>query len=280
MTGSPPRIVVGFDGSPDAHLALTWAAETARLSGQRLAVIVVCSDMDPVVGDFHARSEEAAEEARQDAAVHLHGLDLDESLVAVRHGPVVPELLRAAHDAAILVIGSEGHGVALGTVSGSVSQHLVRHAPCPVVVVRETRSPNVRRIVVGVDGSEESIKALRFACERARLTGETVTAVHGYTTIGTRMVSVSGRDLAEAARTAASKLVARACAEVRRDFPGVEIEPEAIALRAGQVLAHSSVVASLLVVGSRGRGAFADMLLGSVSQHVLHRAQCPVAVVR
>ena len=73
-------------------------------------------------------------------------------------------------EAEMLIVGSRGHGWTAQTFS--VSQHLVRHAPCPVVVVRPPASPDADRIIVGLDGSEESIAALRFACHRACLTNE------------------------------------------------------------------------------------------------------------
>jgi nucleotide-binding universal stress UspA family protein len=76
------------------------------------------------------------------------------------------------------------------------------------------------------------------------------------------------------------RLLAEAVAGVQADHPDVHLEPEAIPVVAWRALADASAAATLVVVGSRGRGAFTGMLLGSVSQQVLHHAQCPVAVVR
>lgn len=279
---SPSGVVVGFDDSPEAEVALTWAAGYAGMLGLPLTVVLVGTNMDPIVGDFRARTDESVEDWRLTAGVRLHELDVAQSSVVVRHGPVVPELLEASRDAAMIVLGSSGHSLAAGTFTGSVSQHVARHAHCPVAVVRETRSPHVRRIIVGVDGSEESLKALRFACERAQLTGESVTVIHGYTSLGSRMVSATGssRDPGEVGRTAAHELVKGVCAGVARDYPSVEVVPEAIPVRAAQALVDASGAATLVVVGSRGRDAFTELLLGSVSQHVLHRAECPVVIVR
>jgi nucleotide-binding universal stress UspA family protein len=200
----------------------------------------------------------------------------------VRLGPVVPQLLRAATDAAMLVVGSSGHGLAAGTVTGSVSQHAARHAACPVVVVRPPRSPHARRIVVGIDGSRESQRALRFACERAETTGENVVAVHGYHSMSLRWLTLDGGASAPLLRrmAEADRFVAEETAGFAIDFPGVEIATEAIAVRPAELLVTCSASASLVVVGSRGRDAFAEMLLGSVSQHLLHHAECPVCVVR
>jgi len=87
-------------------------------------------------------------------------------------------------------------------------------------------------------------------------------------------------DLADRHQREAEQLVAEACAAARSAYPDVDVEPEAIPVRPGPVLVDASAAASLVVVGSRGRGAFTGLLLGSVSQHVLHHALCDVAVVR
>jgi nucleotide-binding universal stress UspA family protein len=287
MAEHSPRIVVGYDGSPGADTALDWAVTgpSAPARGADVEVLIVGTAMDPVIGDFRRRNDElvaawsAAAECRLAAQPVRPG---ERRAVVVRHGPVVPELLRAAHGAAMLVVGSTGHGLATGTMAGSVSQHLARHAPCPVVVVRPRHSRALDRIVVGVDDSPEAELALRFACEQARRAGATVCAIHGYLTPLTHVVTTDGTETATAARhrAAAEQLVTRLCARVGADFPDVGLAPEAVPLHARQILVDASDSASLVVVGSRGRDAFAELLLGSVSQHVLHHAHCPVAVVR
>lgn len=282
MTTHTPRIVVGYDGSADAETALTWAAATAGEQKLPVDVVVVATQMDPIVGEYRAHEDEAAEERRRSALQRLEELDVAESRVEVCHGPVVPELIRASAGASMLVVGSTGHGLTTGTLTGSVSQHVARHADCAVVVVRPQRSPHARRIVVGVDGSAESGRALRFACERALATGESVTAVHGYTSLSTRMLNLDPAGTGSVARRVAlaNTFVADICSDLTLTYPGIEIEPEAIAVRPDHVLVDASGAASLVVVGTRGRDAFAELLLGSVSQYVLHHAQCPVAVVR
>lgn len=275
-----PRIVVGYDGSADAEAALAWGVETALAQDNVVEVVIVTTPGEAA----HRRVEDAPpEEApRISALKRLAELGAADSSVVARRGPVVPELLEASEGAAMLVVGSAGHGLATGTLTGSVSQHLARHAGCPVVVVRPQRSPHARRIMVGVDGSVESERALRFACERSRRTGENVVGVHGYHSPTTRMLALDPAATGEVARTitAAERVAAELCAEVAKDYPGIEIEPEAIAVRPGPLLVSVSATASLVVVGSRGRDAFAGLLLGSVSHHVLHHAACPVAIVR
>jgi nucleotide-binding universal stress UspA family protein len=190
-------------------------------------------------------------------------------------------LLDAAADAGLLVVGSRGHGQVAGLVAGSVSQHLARHAACPVVVARPVAHPAASRIVVGVDGSGGSDAALEFACRRAELTGENVVVVHGWrdgSATGTTRREVPEQFMERIAEE--ERQLSEAVAGVQGDHPDVRLVPEAIPVVAWRALADASAAATLLVVGSRGRGAFTGMLLGSVSQQVRHHAQCPVAVVR
>jgi nucleotide-binding universal stress UspA family protein len=196
-----------------------------------------------------------------------------------RTGHVVSRLLLEALAADMLVVGSKGHGWAAESAGRSVSQSLARLAPCPVVVVRPAARP-AARIVVGVDGSAESRAALEFACRRASLTRETVVAAHSWKP-GRANVDLRGqlpRKLAERS-LAADTALAECVGELRADHPTVELEMETVALPPALALTEASATASLVVTGSRGRGVLTGLLLGSVSHHLLHRAQCPVAVV-
>jgi nucleotide-binding universal stress UspA family protein len=161
-------------------------------------------------------------------------------------------------------------------VLGSVSQHVTRHASCPVVVVRAPYHPDAERVVVGVDGSTGSRKALEFAFDHASRSGAPVTAIHAWRD-GARGDAREG--LVEEIR-AAERILAEALAGFADQYPDVKVTTEAVPVVPQRVLADASQAASLVVVGSRGLGAFAGLLLGSVSQSVLHHAQCPVAVVR
>jgi nucleotide-binding universal stress UspA family protein len=138
---------------------------------------------------------------------------------------------------------------------------------------------NVRRIVVGVDGSSSSMTALRWAIHQARLTGCVVEAVTAW-----RLPSSYG--LAPPAEKAmdfegdAHKILADALNEVSGEASGVVICPSVMEGHAADALVRAARGADLLVVGSRGHGGFAGALLGSVSQHCVHHAPCPVLVIR
>jgi nucleotide-binding universal stress UspA family protein len=281
MTEEPGRIVVGYDGGRDADLALRWAIRTAHLEHRPLRVVVAASAMDPVLlPGFHERTEQLAAQWRGRAEKVLAEAGLAEADVEVVHGPTLRVLLKAVRPEDLLVMGSLGHAPFVETVGGSVSQHLARHACCPVVVVRPAHRPAAHRIVVGVDGSPESLAAARFACARARSTGEPVVVLHGYRVLP----FVDGepdehRHVADRQHRLDARLE-EWLEPVRAAYADVALTARAVPGEAPLLLAHESASASLLVVGSRGRDAFADLLLGSTTQDVLFHARCPVAVVR
>ena len=279
MSENTKSIVVGYDGSDDADAALHWAAATAILENRAVHVVIV-DDVDALTAaSLSWRSELGAELAARAEHVMKEAGVVDGSTER-RSGHVVASLLERAQAAFMLVVGSRGHGWTAETTAGSVSQHLARHATCPVVVVR-TPAHSASRIVVGVDGSGGSTAALEFACCRAELTGEPVVAVRGWKASGA-LVDRSGNIPASVMEPAEGEelLLAESTAGVRATHPDVVFDQEVIAVAPGQALVDASLTASLVVVGSRGRGAFAGMLLGSVSHDVLHRAHCSVAVVR
>ena len=277
MSESKRDIVVGYDGSPEADLALRWAARTASLTKSPLRALMV-DDL------YAAQWVGSSRESESDLAAHADRI-LEEvgakGQLERRSRTIVPELLEAARDASMLVVGSHGHGRVAEALIGSVSQHVARHASCPVVVVREPAQTQAARIVVGIDGSGGSAEALEFACRRAELTGEAVVAVHAWK-IG--QVLVDGRGLLPETIGPMlddhELLLSESVAGVRADHPDVTLVEEAVAVAPGQALVDASETASLVVTGSRGRGAFAGMLLGSVSHEVLGRAHCPVAIIR
>jgi nucleotide-binding universal stress UspA family protein len=141
-----------------------------------------------------------------------------------------------------------------------------------------TKTMKQQRIVVGVDGSEPSRKALRWAIEQARTTGATVEAVCAWelpASYGWALV-IDPDDLAKAA----DEVLTETVAQVAGEQTDVTIRPFVIASHPASALVQQAADADLLVVGSRGHGGFVGGLLGSVSQYCVHHAPCPVVVVR
>ena len=136
------------------------------------------------------------------------------------------------------------------------------------------------RVIVGVDGSPHSDRALSWACRRAESCGDTVRAVC------TWPLGASGEDwtpqpgVKPEGQRYAEQIVGKAVERARRDHPSVKVETVVVQGHPGHVLVDMSADADLLVVGSRGRSEVTGLLLGSVSQHSVHHAHCPVTVVR
>jgi nucleotide-binding universal stress UspA family protein len=140
-------------------------------------------------------------------------------------------------------------------------------------------SGSARRIVVGIDGSPSSLAALQWAARQAEFTGSVLEVLIVWQwpmSYGFAMPVASDFHPA----TDAGKVLDNAIGEVRKVHPEVEIRSSIIEGFPAQVLAEASKDAELVVVGSRGHGEFAGLLLGSVSEHCMTHAHCPVLVMR
>jgi nucleotide-binding universal stress UspA family protein len=283
-TDGSAKVIAGYDGSPDAKRALVWAADLARSKKAPLRVVVA-------MGDFRLRRVteldvewERVHEAdlTADAQAAVAALDLeDASLEVSKHGPA-PAVLDEADQASVIVMGSRGHGRLASAFVGSVSQHIAQHAACTVVVVREASDPHQDTVVVGVDGSDGGRPALDFAFEHASRTGAPVTALYVSENLrgrlgAARQEAVSPEDTE---LTAAEPVVAEALRPYAEKYPDVPVHRELAYGSAVRSLSDASEHAALVVVGSRGRGAFESLLLGSVGQGLLHHAHCPVVIAR
>jgi nucleotide-binding universal stress UspA family protein len=285
---SVETIVVGVDGSPESLGALRWAAAEAVLHGAR---VVALTARGPGTGGQAAPAEQGGAEgspvdARSAPDGHIASAlgpapAVDVEARIVEDAPAAA-LLDAATSADLLVVGARGLGGFRGLLLGSVSQTCLHHAPVPVVIVRggDGLGTPSGRIVVGVDGSEPSRVALRWAIAEARLRGARVEAVHAWQVpyVGgdpylaggfyPGLIETAGSDTLQAAIDA-------------EDTSGLArpVEPILTAGGAAGALLDAAKDADLLVVGSRGRGGFASLVLGSVSHHLAHHATCPVVVV-
>jgi len=281
-------IVVGYDGSSHAATALRWAA--ARAASERAALHVVYvarTSMDGyVVADrpldlVTDMGEQVLETGRDlveslDLAIHVSTeLKHLESASAA--------LIEASRGARLLVVGSRGRGGFAGLMLGSVSIAVAAHATCPVAVVRRTseRDATIGPVVVGVDGSPTSSLAVDFAFDEAARRHATLVAVHAWdmpTPLGAAPPWMP--DELEEARMAEKVLLSEGLAGHSERYPEVEVRALVVRGTPARAVLAAAEEAELLVVGSRGRGGFRGLLLGSVSQAVLHHASSPVVVVR
>jgi nucleotide-binding universal stress UspA family protein len=276
---SAGRIVVGVDGSETSEQALRWAAGQSRLTGQPVHAITtwqvpvsydgwVVDDVD-WAGEAAGTLQKSVENvlgAADAAAVAQH---------AVRGHPARVLVEETGDPGDLLVVGSRGHGEFAGLVLGSVSLHVVAHAACPVVVVHG--AADRRRtggIVVGVDGSPESKAALRWAARQARAAGGPLHAVLvGELSLAYGVVDRPEPDWAAHAERTLSAAVDDALGE-----DAASVHREVLEGPPAEMLLRRATDADLLVIGSRGRGGFTGLLLGSVSQHAAAHAPCPLVV--
>jgi nucleotide-binding universal stress UspA family protein len=283
-------VVVGVDGSPHAEEALVWALQEGRRRDLPVrAVSVWHPDGTPeqiqrfagprAVAEFRAGLERQVATGVRAEAERVRAADVTVT-TEVRYGHPVQELIREAGVGSLLVVGSRGRGSVTGSVLGSVSQSCAQYAQGTVVVVRG-RLPDTaaRRVVAGVDGSPQSVRALRFAHDAAALRGAVLEVVHTWTVpyLGfTGPVPWPQEVLDEVEEQASATLkdsVRRAAVDARAQVKSYLVQgPTAPSLLA------AAEGADLLVVGCRGYGGWKGLLLGSVSTQCVTRAPCPVAV--
>jgi nucleotide-binding universal stress UspA family protein len=291
MSSHTGPVVVGYDGSEASRAALQWA--TAQAVRERAPLRIVQSyelvvAMRPSPGavvsleELQAAHKQGLESVAESIRLRNPGLVVSSVLVPE---PAAVTLVTESETARTVVIGTRGLGGWSGLLVGSTSVQVAAHAQCPVVVVPADVRPRAREtatVVVGVDGSKISAEAIAFAFDQAEATGAKVLAVHAWHSPASTYDGGLGPlmfdpvEIEEASRV----LVAESIAGAVADHPDVEVETRLISGQRARALLMAAESADLLVVGSRGRGGFAGLLLGSVSQGVLHHAHCPVAIVR
>ncbi|MGW2741876.1 universal stress protein [Streptomyces sp. NPDC001450] len=283
---SPP-VVVGVDGSPSGLEAAAVAAREARFRGCGLKVVhaLVWPAMEVPLGPDEEGLRYAAGQLVAEAVEHARsvapGIEVGNAVVT---GAPLTVLEAQSRTAALLVVGSRGLGGFAGLLLGSTAVHLAAHGRCPVMVVRD-RPDGTGPVLLGVDGSPAGEAAVEFAFTEAALRGTGIVALHAWTPWSVPVspppdpsepYALAPGVLAEGER----RLLAEAVAGWQERYPDVPVEHTVVRGGAREALIEASARAGLLVVGARGRGGFTGLLLGSVSQAVLHHAHCPVAVVR
>jgi nucleotide-binding universal stress UspA family protein len=279
-------IVVGIDDSPAARTAVQWAARDAELRNVPLTLV-------------HAVSPEVSTWLRTPVPAGVlrwqqeHGRRLvDEALKVVeaasrRGGPAaihteiltsgaVPTLIDLSKDAEMLVTGAQGSGRWPGRLLGSVSSALLRHAHCPVAIIHEA-PPMPGPVLLGVDGSPASELATAIAFDEASRRNVGLTALHAWSDLD--VSEWPGVDW-PATQSMAEEVLAERLAGWQERYPDVGVSRTVVQAQPARQLVEQSAGTQLVVVGSRGRGGFAGMLVGSVGEAVAQMAQAPVIVAR
>lgn len=289
----PERIVVGIDGSDLSIAALRWAGEEAVLRDATLLIVSAWSM--PVLaypagptgvfldsGPFETEARRLVE----DAVTRLRS-DLGDRAVRVETSVVCERaasaILERSEDASLVVIGSRGRGGFASLVLGSVAVACIHHCRVPVVVIHEAGYlPGCGDVVVGIDDSAGARAALRWAAIEAVRLGRRLVVVHGWELPDTMPQGSAGYGpLVEDSFTEVGERLLEVT--VMKELADLAERPEiltrAVPVDAVGALLAEAEDAGLLVVGSRGRGGFTGLLLGSVSQQCVHHATCPVVVV-
>jgi nucleotide-binding universal stress UspA family protein len=285
-------IVVGVDESSGAAAALRWAAAERAVDDCELTAVLCWTYLeqhrsqpnqhfDAEYGDAAARQalDTIVEQVLGGEAAHVQRRTVNDHTARA--------LLAASADADLLVLGARGLSGWREVIVGSVTRQCLHHATKPVAVIRQrpdepqpSHTTDANRVVVGVDGSEASLQALHWALDEARRRRAVLTAVHVWTApyIGPELVPAAAYDTDEHDRRGREVLESAVAAA---DTSGLAAPVEQLVVSGGAAatLAGAADGADLLVVGSRGHGGFAGLLLGSVSDHVVHHAACPVVVV-
>jgi len=310
------RVLVGMDGSPGSEMALRWALREAALwaaarhgrgDGDERPVVtaLLAWTVDELPRDVPRATRTVDREglARVAAqalersiervgAAAVPALELRRSVV--RDEPV-SALVGAAADADMIVVGERGLGPLRRATGGSISQGVVHHARVPVVIVRPAKdrddrdeeteenamrlADDRRPVVVGVDGSGPSLCALRWAARAAAVRQVPLRVLHawgGYDPLYTDVLAAAQDSLARQAR----EIVDRAVKVGLDDIADVTVEPVVSSESAVRALLRESGDAQLLVLGSRGLGGFARLMLGSVSHQCILYGASDIAVVR
>ncbi|WP_457965326.1 universal stress protein [Arthrobacter sp. D1-29] len=307
-SSAPRGIVVGVDGSDHGQCALVWAAREAERRRRPLHIVTAysvpifaASGLDggyATVDDSVIR--EGAEAIVKQALDKVAGYNIDVD-ASVENGDAAGVLLELSETAELLVFGTRGRGGFVGRLLGSVSSALPAHAKCPTVTVplicadRLGETTEDRRIkaeqakaghqrvenvvVVGVDGSEQARVAVLEAAAQAERLGATLRVICAVPQYSGSLAWVPAPMDRKALFEDIQVQLDAGMAWLKSHYPHLPMES---VLKDGspvEVLVEESRHVELVVVGTRGRGGFAGMLLGSTSDGVLHHAKGPILVV-
>lgn len=305
---APEGIVVGVDGSDHGQCALVWAGREAERRRRPLHIVTAysvpifaASGLDggyATVDDSVIR--EGAEAIVRQALDKVSRYDIDVD-ASVENGDAAGVLLEMSETAELLVFGTRGRGGFVGRLLGSVSSALPAHAKCPTVTVplicadrlgettddKHVKAEQARQgkreieqvVVVGVDGSEQARVAVLEAAEQARRMGLPLRVLCAVPQYGGSLAWVPAPLDREALFADIRVQMEAGLAWTQSHFPDLPIETRLVDGSPVEVLIEASRNVELVVLGTRGHGGFAGMLLGSTSDAVLHHAKGPIMVV-
>ncbi|GLY38220.1 universal stress protein [Amycolatopsis sp. NBRC 101858] len=288
MTTTDQPIVTGIDGSGEALDAARWAGRAAHLRDAPLEIVHALDFPALLAGGVVPPPDEMKDVLRAHGNRYLRAArEIAEAQgapeVTTRLDPdrAAQALIDASRKAALIVVGSGGHGRLTGLLAGSVASAVGAHACSDVVVVRgdtwDEPEAGDRPVVAGIDGSEPSGRILATAVAEAEARHTRLVVVHASADDPPRPEVEPHRD-EESLTEAGHRLLTGLTGE--HDAGDVRIERVVVRGHPRRELIDRSAAAQLVVLGDRGRGGFPGLLLGSTGQALLHNASCPVYLVR
>jgi nucleotide-binding universal stress UspA family protein len=281
-------IVVAVDGSPASNAAATWAARDAAMRNVPLTVVHAVATPTatwppvPYPESMAVRLEDDGKKAIMHAIKIAEDAMPEDGKVAIGRELVystpTPALIEMSHEAEMVVVGTSGRGLLARGVLGSVSSTVVRHANCPVAVIHDEDLPDEQHapVLLGIDGSPTSERATELAFDEASRRGVDVIALHAWSDVTTEVPFLDWATVEEEAQ----RSLAESLAGWGQRYPDVTVRRVVVRDRPAHHLIDAAESAQLVVVGSHGRGGLTGMLLGSVSNTLLHSVRIPVIVAR
>ncbi len=292
MVDRHPLTVVGVDGSPASTAAVGWAVDAGRGRARSVRLLHAVAPPPPGFPAFgyptdylqvslrHGRAllqrtENAVHEAHPDVAV---------TTVFEREDPR-SALVSASGHAELTVVGTHGRSQLQGMLVGSVASYLAAHAASPVAVVPVSREQRDGPVLVGVDGSGSCRAAIGWAFDEAAAAGTSLVAVLAWDDHSAQGSARRPTVLTESDAQEEHAVLAEQLAGWREKYPEVAVDRRVVRghpvrrLLDVERYAPSAVQPRMIVVGSRGRGGVAGLLLGSTAQALIARAACPVVIV-
>jgi nucleotide-binding universal stress UspA family protein len=284
-------IVVGVDDSAAAKVAVQWAARDAELRKIPLTLVHAISPevatwldipLPPGLARWQTdHGRRVLDDALKIVAEASHRGGPAAVQTEVLSSAAVPTLIDLSKDAELMVAGSQGRGRWPGRLLGSVSSGLLRHAHCPVAIIHDEDPlmphPAQAPVLVGIDGSPASELATAIAFDEASRRNVALIALHAWSDVD--VSEWPGVDW-PATQSMAEEVLAERLAGWQERYPDVKVYRIVVRDQPARQLIERSEVAQLIVVGSRGRGGFAGMLVGSVGEAVAQMARMPVIVAR
>ncbi len=286
-----PTIVAAVDGSTVGYHAVEWAAAEAALHGYRLHVVIsigIAGGLAPApimteddMSWLHLEAERVlVEAARMAGAAAPEQTPVITTEITAE--PIVAHLIDRSPRARMIVVGSRGLGAIRRGILGSVCSSVTRHAHCPVTVVHSNSATDaetaVKPVLVGVDGSDNSMPALELAFDEASRREVGLVVLHAWSD------RTSGLDPAivgwDSIHQSEDAVLAESLAGFSERYPEVKVRRVLVLDQPARSLLDQAENAQLVVVGSHGRGGFTGMLLGSTSAALTQSVECPITIVR